>query len=400
MRASPANWLIQLGAVTGVGLRTVPQRLGASLATIFGVAGVVAVLVAVLSIAEGFRRTLASTGSADNALVLRSGSDSEMLSVLQREATRIVADAPGVARGPAGPLASAELFVAVDVPRRATGTMANVPLRGVQPPAFAVRGDVRLVRGRMFEWGKNEIIVGERATAEYVGLELGARPNWGQVDWEVVGVFAAEGTLWESELWTDVAVLQPAYRRGPTVQTMLVKLESPADFDRFSAALGADPRLDVRVRRQNEHYERQSRTIVAIIRGLGLLVAALMGIGAVFGALNTMYSAVAARSREIATLRALGFGGGPVVASVLIESLLLALVGGVAGAAAAWWAFDGFQASTLNWQSLSQVAFAFTVTPALVGRALLFALLLGLIGGLPPALRAARLPVVTALREL
>ncbi|HNZ97822.1 MAG TPA: ABC transporter permease [Thermoanaerobaculia bacterium] len=400
MRASPGNWLVQLGAVTGVGLRTVPQRLGASLATIFGVAGVVAVLVAVLSIAEGFRRTLASTGAPDNALVLRAGSDSEMMSVLFREATRIVADAPGVARGSAGPLASAELFVVVDVPRRATGTMANVPLRGVQPPAFAVRGDVRLVRGRMFEWGKNEIIVGERAAAEYAGLEIGARPNWGQVDWEVVGVFAADGTLWESELWTDVAVLQPAYRRGSTVQTMLVKLESPADFDRFRAALGADPRLDVRVRRQNEHYERQSRTIVAIIRGLGLLVAALMGIGAVFGALNTMYSAVAGRSREIATLRALGFGGGPVVASVLIESLLLALAGGVAGAAAAWWAFDGFQASTLNWQSLSQVAFAFTVTPALVGRALLFALLLGLVGGLPPALRAARLPVVTALREL
>ena len=399
MRAGVANWLAQMAAVTGVGLRTVPQRLGASLATVFGVAGVVAVFVAVLSIAEGFRATLARAGSPDNALVLRAGSDSEMMSVLFRDATRLIAEAPGVARGPAGPLASAELFVVVDVPKRSTGTVANVPLRGVQPAAFAVRGDVRLVAGRMFEWGKHEIVVGRAAASQFADLELGARPRWGQGEWEIVGVFEAGGGLWESELWCDVAVLQPAYRRGSTVQTVLARLEAPAAFDAFRDALGADPRLDVRVLRQSEHYEQQSRALVAIIRGLGVLVAALMGVGAVFGGLNTMYSAVASRAREIATLRALGFGGGPVVASILAESLLLSLAGGALGAAAAWLAFDGFRASTLNWQSFSQVAFAFDVTPALLLQGVLLASLLGLAGGLAPALRAARLPVVTALRE-
>jgi putative ABC transport system permease protein len=400
VRAGLVNWLAQMVAVTGVGLRSVPQRLGASLATVFGVAGVVAVFVAVLSIAEGFRATLARAGSPDNALVLRAGSDSEMMSVLFREATRLVAEAPGVARGPAGPLASAELFVVVDVPKRGTASLANVPLRGVQPAAFAVRDDVRLVAGRMFEWGKQEIVVGRAAAARFDGLEIGARPRWGQGTWEIVGHFEAGGALWESELWCDVAVLQPAYRRGSTVQTVLARLETPAAFGAFRDALGSDPRLDVRVLRQSEHYEQQSRALVALIRGLGVLIAALMGVGAVFGALNTMYSAVAARAREIATLRALGFGGGPVVASVLVESLLLSLAGGALGAAAAWLAFDGFRASTLNWQSFSQVAFAFDVTPGLLAGGILLASLLGLLGGLAPALRAARLPVVTALREL
>jgi len=394
------NWLAQMVAVTGVGLRSVPQRLGASLATVFGVAGVVAVFVAVLSIAEGFRATLARAGSPDNALVLRAGSDSEMMSVLFREATRLVAEAPGLARGPAGPLASAELFVVVDVPKRGTASLANVPLRGVQPAAFPVRGDVRLVAGRMFEWGKQEIVVGRAAAGQYEGLEVGARPRWGQGTWEIVGHFEAGGALWESELWCDLAVLQPAYRRGATVQTVLARLETPAAFDAFRDALGSDPRLDVRVLRQSEHYEQQSRALVAIIRGLGVLIAALMGVGAVFGGLNTMYSAVAARAREIATLRALGFGGGPVVASVLAESLLLSLAGGTLGAAAAWLAFDGFRASTLNWQSFSQVAFAFDVTPGLLAGGILLASLLGLLGGLAPALRAARLPVAQALREL
>lgn len=400
MRAGLVNWLAQMVAVTGVGLRSVPQRLGASLATVFGVAGVVAVFVAVLSIAEGFRATLARAGSPDNALVLRAGSDSEMMSVLFREATRLVAEAPGLARGPAGPLASAELFVVVDVPKRGTASLANVPLRGVQPAAFPVRGDVRLVAGRMFEWGKQEIVVGRAAAGQYEGLEVGARPRWGQGTWEIVGHFEAGGALWESELWCDLAVLQPAYRRGATVQTVLARLETPAAFDAFRDALGSDPRLDVRVLRQSEHYEQQSRALVAIIRGLGVLIAALMGVGAVFGGLNTMYSAVAARAREIATLRALGFGGGPVVASVLAESLLLSLAGGTLGAAAAWLAFDGFRASTLNWQSFSQVAFAFDVTPGLLAGGILLASLLGLLGGLAPALRAARLPVAQALREL
>lgn len=397
--ASPIAWIRQIGVVTGVSLATVPQRRGAALATVVGVAGVVAVFVGVLSIGEGFRKTLLEAGSPENALVMRSGGDSEMMSALLRDATQIVAQAPGVARDASGPLASAELFVVVDLPKRTTNTPANVPLRGVQPAAFAVRGNVKIVEGRMFEWGKNEIIVGRAAAGQFAGLTVGSKQRWGENTWEVVGLFEAGGSLWESELWTDVGVLQPAYRRGSSFQSVSVKLESAQAFERFKDALTTDPRLDVKVLRQSEHYAAQSRAIVGIIRGLGTTIALLMAIGAIFGALNTMYSAVAARTREIATLRALGFGAGPVVCSVLVESLLLALAGGVMGGGLAYAAFDGFKASTLNWSSFSQVSFAFDVTPALLVQAIFFALLMGIFGGLLPAIRAARLPVVAALRE-
>jgi putative ABC transport system permease protein len=390
----------QTPMATRLNLGTLWQRRGAALATLVGVAGVVAVFVGVLSIAEGFRKTLAGAGSDDAAVVLRGGSDSEMMSVILRDAADVITQAPGIARGPQGPLASAELFVVVDAPKRSTGTAANVPLRGVQPAAFAARHDLKIVQGRPFRWGTNEIIVGQAAARQFAGLDLGTRLKWGQNEWQVVGIFTAGGSLWESELWCDVAVLQPAYRRGTTYQTVLVRLESPAAFDRFKDALTRDQRLDVSVKRQSEFYAEQSTTMNALIRGLGTLIAVLMGAGAVFGALNTMYSAVAARTREIATLRALGFGGGPVVLSVLAESLLLALVGGAIGAALAYAAFDGFRTSTMNWTSFSQVAFAFQVTPALLAQGLVYALLMGLVGGFFPAIRAARLPVATALREL
>jgi len=394
------NWLAQIGAVTLLNLRTLGQRRGAALATVVGVAGVVGVFVAVLSIAEGFRRTMTTAGSPEVAIVLRSGSDSEMTSVMGRDTTLLVAQAPGVARGASGPEASAELFVVVDVPKRSTGTPANVPLRGVQPAAVAVRGNVRLVAGRMFEWGKNEVVVGQSAARQFAGLDLGSRLRWGQNEWQVVGIFAADGALWESEIWCDVAVLQPAYRRGSSYQSVVARLESPAAFDAFEKALSTDPRVDVKVMRESDYYAGQSRALVGLIRGLGAIVALLMGIGAVFGALNTMYSAVAARTREIATLRALGFGPLPVVVSVLAESMLLALAGAALGAAVAYAAFDGFRTSTLNWQSFSQVAFAFDVTPALLAWGAVFALVMGFLGGLFPAVRAARLPVAAALREL
>ncbi|HEX5760115.1 MAG TPA: ABC transporter permease [Thermoanaerobaculia bacterium] len=403
------HWLEQAWAVTRLNLATLRERRGAALATVFGVAGVVAVFVAVLSIGEGFRRTLATAGSEDTALVLRSGSDSEMMSVLLRDDAQIIGQAPGVARAPlaaggaagaaAAPLASAELFVVVDVPKRSTGTPANVPLRGVQPAAFAARDDLKIVKGRMFDWGKNEVIAGEAAARQFA-VDVGSSMRWGQNEWQVVGLFAAGGALWESELWCDVGVLQPAYRRGNSFQSVVAKLESPAAFDRFKSALTTDPRLDVKVQRQSEFYAEQSRAMTAIIQGLGTSIAVLMGIGAVFGALNTMYSAVAARTREIGTLRALGFGNGPVVASVLVESIVLSLLGGTLGALLAYFAFDGFRTSTMNFQTFSQVAFAFQVTPALLAQGIAYALVMGLLGGLFPAIRAARLPVATALREL
>jgi putative ABC transport system permease protein len=399
------NWFSQIFAVTITAIRTIPQRRGAALATVAGIAGVVAVLVAVLSIGEGFRQVLRTTGSPQNALVLRSGSDSEMMSVLVGDTVEIIAQAPGIARGSVAageapvPLASPELFVVVDVPKKTTGTPANVPLRGVLPAAFLTRPELKISSGRMLEWGKNEILVGEGAHRQFRGLDVGSRVKWGQNEWTVVGTFSANGALWESELWTDARVLQPSYRRGNSFQTVVARLESVDAFDRFKDALTKDPRLDVTVQRESEFFGNQGRSLQDIVRNLGFLLAVLMGIGAVFGALNTMYSAVATRTREIATLRALGFGPAAVVVSVLAESLLLAGVGGVVGALLAWAFLDGYRTSTLNWDTFSQVTFAFDVTPTLLLEGIFFALVLGLAGGLFPAIRAARMPVTAALRE-
>ena len=393
------NWLSQIAAVTWLNLRTVGQRRGASTAAAFGILVVVAVFIAILSIAVGFRRTMTSTGDPATVIVLRGGSDSEMTSGISRDSVRIIAEAPGVLRSPAGPVASAELFVIVDVPKRTTRTDANVPLRGVQPAAFAVRRNFRLLEGRRFATGKNEVIVGQGAAKEFAGLEVGHRLRWGENEWTVVGVFSDGGSLSESEIWCDVDVLQPAYRRT-MFQSVHARLQSAAAFDRFKDALTTDPRLDILVRRETDYYAGQSEGLTTLVYVLGILICPLMVAGAVFGALNTMYSSVATRSREIATLRALGFGSGPVVISVLAESLLLAAVGGGIGAAFAYYAFNGFRAATINWQSFSQVAFAFSVTPTLLMLGTGIALAIGLLGGLLPAIRAARLPVATALREL
>jgi putative ABC transport system permease protein len=394
------NWLAQVYAVTVLNLRTLPQRRGAALAAIVGVAGVVTVFVAVLSIAEGFRATMEVTGSADTALVLRGGSDAEMTSILLPDDVRNISDAPGIARGPAGPLASPELVVLVDVPKISTGTAANVPFRGVSPAAYSIRDNLKMVSGRRFEPGRNEIIVGSGAAQEFAGLQVGQVQNWGHNQWTVVGIFSAGGSVSESEIWGDATLLQGVYKRGSTVQSVYAKLSSPEKFEAFKKALTSKPHLSVKVVRETEYFAEQSRLLYSLITTLGRLIAGLMGVGAVFGAVNTMYSAVAARSREIATLRALGFGGGPVVLSVLVESILLALIGGLAGGAIAYFVFNGFHTATLNWRTFSQVAFAFAVTPALLVQGFFYALVIGLLGGFFPAIRAARISVATALREL
>jgi len=395
-----ANWLSQLVLVTLTNLRTIPQRIGPALAAAVGVAGVVVVMVSVLSIAEGFKAALITAGSPDNVVVLRGGSNAEMNSWLELDDVRVITDAPGIRRAAEGPQASAELFVMVDVPKKSTGTDANVPLRGVQSAAFAIRDRVRMVEGRRFEPGRNEVIVGAGAAGQFDGLEIGSMLRWDDSEWTVVGHFSAEGGMWESELWCDVAVLQPAFRRGTTFQAVYAKLENAAAFETFKDALTTDPRLDVMVERETDYFIEQSLMLHGIITSLGFLVAALMGVGAVFGAVNTMYSAVATRAREIATLRALGFGTGPVILSVLVESMLLALAGGAVGGAGAYLAFNGYQAATLNWTSFSQVTFAFAVTPGILIMGLVWSLLMGLVGGLLPAWRSARLPVASALREL
>jgi putative ABC transport system permease protein len=398
--SSPINWFAQIASVTKVGLMSIPQRRGSVAAAVFGIACVVAVLVGVLSMAVGFKKAMAASGAEDSAIVLRSGADNEMSSGLARDETRVIADAPGLARGTEGGLASAELFVVINLPKRSTGTDANVPLRGVEPAAFHVRDKLRFLRGRPFEWGKNEVVVGAGAAQEFVGLDVGNQIRVGQNRWQVVGVFSAGGGTAESEIWTDAAVLQDAYHRGNSFQSVSAKLTSAGAFPQFKDALTTDPRLSVKVLRQPEYYAEQSTILTTLIMTLGVLVAVLMAVGAVFGALNTMYNSVSARTREIATLRALGFGRGAVVVSVMLESLALALVGGLAGAVVAYLRFNGFHTATMNFQSFSQVTFAFAVTPLLLALGIALTAIIGLLGGLFPAIRAARLPVAAALREL
>ena len=394
------NGLSQIIAVTGFSLRTIPERKGSAAAAIFGIAGVVAVLVGVLSIAQGFRRAMVSAGSPLTVIVMRSGSDSEMMSGLQREEVRVVANAPGLLRTQEGPAASAELFVVINLPKRNTGTDANVPLRGVELSAFVVRPEVQISAGRRFEPGKNEILVGKAAAREFAGLDLNSMLRVGTADWKVVGIFTDGGGISESEIWTDSRVLQSAYRRGETFQSVYARLESADAFGAFKDALTTDPRLQVDVVRQTDYYSKQSQVTYKLVTGFGTVISILMGAGALFGALNTMYNAVATRTREIATLRALGFQSGPVIVSVLAESLTLALAGGFLGGLGAFLAFNGFEATTLNYQSFSQVAFAFAVTPTLLLKGVIYAASIGLIGGLFPAIRAARLPIASALREL
>ncbi|MDH3254061.1 MAG: ABC transporter permease [Acidobacteriota bacterium] len=393
------NWLLQTVSVTRFSLQTLPERKGSALSSVFGIAGVVAVLVGVLSIAQGIRLMVQNSADPDNAIVMRSGSDSEMMSGLGGTQAEVITDAPGIARDAEGALASPELFVIINLPKRSTGTDANVPLRGVSRPAFKVRSNLEVVQGRPFEWGLAELVVGAGAAREFAGLDLGSSIEVGGEQWPIVGIFEAGGGIAEGEIWADAAVVQSAYRRGNSYQSVYTKLASSGSFTEFKDSLTADPRLNVKVERAADFYSDQSTVLRGIIVGLGSLIAALMGLGAMFGALNTMYTAVSARTREIATLRALGFKSGPVVVSVLFESLLLALVGGLIGGGLAYLAFDGFRAATINFQSFSQIAFAFDVNATLLKNGIVYALLIGLVGGLFPAIRAARLPVATALRE-
>jgi putative ABC transport system permease protein len=395
-----SNWLSQIVSVTHVNLRSIPERRGAVLASAVGIAGVVTVFVGVLSIAEGFRAAMRAGGSPDVAIVLRKGADTEMVSGLGRDETRVISDAPGLARDTNGSITSAELFVIINLPKKSTGMDANIPLRGAGHAALRVRGDVKIVEGRAWTPGRNEVIVGVGAAREFSGLEIGKTMRVGQNNWEVVGIFTGGGGASESEIWTDAAVLQSAYNRGDSFQSVYVKLATPGAFEQFSNALTTNPQLKVKVVKQAEFLADQSAMLTRFIETIGYFIAAMMALGAIFGALNTMYSAISARTREIATLRALGFGSGPVILSVMLESLFVALVGGAFGALVAYFAFNGFKTSTMNWQTFSQIAFAFRVTPALLVGGVLWAVLIGSIGGFFPALRAARLPIASALREL
>jgi len=393
--------LSQIIAITGVNIRSIPARLGSSTVAVIGIAGVVLVFVAVLSIAEGVNATMKASGDPNLVLILRAGSDTEMTSGLAGDAVRIIQDAPGIARDASGaPLTSPELFVVVDHPLKRSGTAANVPLRGVSPEAFQVHSKLKIIDGRNLEFGKNEIIAGRAAAQQFVNLTVGTTLKWGESTWTLVGIFDDGGSVSESELWCDVKVLQPAYRRGNSYQSVYARLASPDSYQQLKDSLTANPQLTVAPMRAADYYGSQTEVLQRIVRTIGGIIAILMGVGAVFGAVITMYTAVASRTREIATLRALGFGSVPVVFSVLAEAILLGIVGGVIGGAVAWLAFDGYQTATMNFQSFSQIAFSFAVTPQLLATALVISLVMGTLGGLLPAIRAATLPVVTALREL
>ncbi len=394
------NTIKQIFAVTMLNLRNLPQRLASSAVAVVGVAAVVLVFAAVLSMAEGLQKTMVATGADDTAVMMRSGSTSELNSGLSNEQTLIVANAPGVLKDGDRAIVSAELYVVTDVKKRSNQADANVPFRGVQVEAFEVRNNTRIDEGRMFEPGKNEIVVGRAAQEEFMGLGVGESIRFGQTEWTVVGTFDAGGNVSESELWTDVRVLQSAYRRGNSYQSVRARLESPESIDTLRQALDEDPRIDVDVMTEREYYSSQSQGLVQFIKLIGYPLTILMAVGAIFGALNSMYSSVSVRGKEIATLRALGFGPTAVLVSTVVESVLLALAGGILGGLLAYVVFNGFQVSTLNGVSFSQVVFNFAVTPELLIDGLKAALIIGAVGGLFPAIRAARLPVAQALREL
>ena len=391
--------LSQIATVGMLSVRTLPARLGTSLMTLVGIAGVVAALLVVLSIAAGLEKIMQISGADDSVVVLRMGSENEMASSLELETIRTISQTPGIRRDVDGLLMSEEVVVVVDLPKRTTGTDAQVPLRGVKLTATKVRDDFHIVEGRMFEPGKHELIVGRGVLGAHEGLDVGSTKVWTDVTWTVVGVFATAGSVAESEIWGDVHAIQPVYGFGSSVHSVHATLESPESFDVFRDALVNDVRVNVLVERHSDFYGRQSEALTSTLKTIGALAGFLMGVCATFGALNTMYAAVAARAREIATLRAIGFGAGPTVFSVLCESLTIATIGGLVGVAIAFVGFDGLEASTMNWATYTQVAFTFQVTPTLAAQGIAYALAIGLLGGLFPAFRAARLPVAVALRE-
>jgi len=384
-------------AAARVGIAGLPQRWGASLVIVVGIAGVVAVLVAMLAMGAGFKATLDRTGSDDTAIVLRGGSQAETNSVITRDQIPLISALPGIARGADGqPLASPELSQVVNLPSKSDGTDANVQFRGVGPAAWALRPELKIVEGRKFGGGLRELVVGRGAQQQFRGLELGRQLKLANQMWTVVGAFAANDSH-DSELWADADVLGPAYQRQ-AFQSVTVKLDGKNGFQELKTALAADPRLKLDVSTTHDYYAKQSEQLTKLINILGTVIGTIMAIGAVFGALNSMYAAVAGRAREIATMRALGFRGLPVVIAVMLETMLLALAGGMIGAAIAWLLFNGYQVSTLG-NNFSQVVFQFRVSPELLWTGLKWALGIGLVGGLFPALRAARLPVTTALRD-
>jgi putative ABC transport system permease protein len=380
--------------------RSVKSRWTSTIVAVIGIAGTVGVFVAMLSLARGFKATLVASGSEDNAIVTRAGATSEMTSGVGLDSVKILQDAPGVARTADGPLLTPEKVLIAPIPLLSTGTDANVQVRGVSPNVLAIRRQIKMKEGRMFQPGLSELVVGKNATTTYSGLTLGNTITLGSTKWQIVGIFDAGGSAFDSEIWGDMHLISGAFKQPDTYfSSTTVHLTSPAALQQFKDAVTSDPRLKVDVTREIDYYSKQSTRMTAMITILGGFVAAIMAIGAIFGALNTMYSAVAERGREIATMRALGFGSASVIVSFLFEALLISFVGGLVGCLAVL-RLNGVTTGAMNWQTFSHLAFAFKITPVLLLQGIVFALAMGVLGGMPPAIRAASRPVAHALRDL
>lgn len=391
--------LKQIAAVTLTSLRGLPARWGASLVVIVGIAGVVAVMVSILAMAQGFESVFTQAGRADRVIIMRGGDDNGMSSALTREQLPIVLAAPGFARGADGkPLAAPLKFMTSVLLDRKTGEEANVLLRGAGGPVAGVWPEIKVVEGRWFEAGKRELIAGRAAQAQFAGLEIGNEVELSNGRWKVVGIFEAPGTVYESEMWGDVEMVFAGYSITGQFSSVIGLLESDTAYTTLSDAITTNPGLSHIVKREPEYYASQTGVLGTMMVTFGYGVAAIMALGALFSAVNTMHAAVKARSVEIATLRAIGFSGAPILFSVLLESIVLCLIGAIIGGALAWLLFNGHQISTLGGQSFNQVAFAFRVSGALLLKAAIWACAIGLLGGLVPAIRAARLPVADALR--
>jgi len=391
--------LTQIIPITIMNLRNLPARLGSSLVIVVGIAGVVTVLVALLAMAKGFEATLKGTGQPDRVIVLRGGSDTEMSSGFSFAQARLIESKPGLARTDKGVLTAGEIYVIADIRKRANNSEANMPMRGVEANSFLIRDEIKIVEGRTLAFGKFELIAGVKASDQFQGLLVGNTIEIRGAKWKVVGLFESNGSIQESEVWVDHAVLASNLNRGGGYSSIIARLASPIDYDVLNKALEDDPQLETSLVRETDYYSEQSTGITSLITNFGYSVAAIMAIGAIFGALNTMYSAVSTRSVEIATLRALGFSPIPIVISVMVEALVLALFGGIVGGLIAYVFFNGYTASTMG-HTFSQVSFAFAVTPELLMRGILWSCLLGIVGGLFPAIAAARQPITTALRGM
>jgi putative ABC transport system permease protein len=396
-----ANTFSQIAAVTGMNLRNIPERWSSSLVAVLGIGGVTLVLVALLSIAAGFKVALEGSGSDDVAIIMRSGSTNELSGGYGVDTVTVVSDAPGIKRDAQNkPIMSPELYVLVDGRMRGKDASTNLPLRGVSEMAPKVRKSFKLVEGRMFKEGTNEVVVGDGVVKQYEGLEVGKKVRWGNTDWTVVGRYTDGGGIAESEAWGDTRVVQQAWRRGNSFQSIRAKLANAGALKTLKDSLTKDPRVRVGVQTEREFYADQQKLMSTIINTVGWTLAIMMGIAAFFAALNTMYNAVNSRVREIATLRALGFSGAAVASSVRNEALVLGAIGGSIGGLLAWVFLNGMHSSTMNWASFSQITFAFTVTPQLILTGIIYGMILCRAAGFFPAWRAARMPITSGLREL